>query len=477
MYRCTPVVLQPVVCPKLALWCFNFLTHTPIPSCIPIRRRSYDPDNPQRSTSDHIRLGDTTAIFPLPRLLNLTHPCYTPPMPAIDALYLHVPFCVRKCGYCDFYSEAAAPGDMDRYLAAVEREMQRRAAEFPAIRPATVFFGGGTPTMLTAAHLRQLGDALHRQFDLSGVVEWTSECNPGTLTPEKADALAGMGVNRISFGAQSFNPKYLKLLDRMNEHGRLDTSREKANAAGIVNHNIDLIFAIPGQTMEEWVGDLDEALSRQSQHLALYALTYEDDTPLTHRKDGGEFEPMDPELEAAMYRETVARMRAAGFARYEVSNFARPGRQSLHNGHYWASNSWIGIGPGAHSGLDARLVKDAPEGAATIRWGMASDHRAYAKALLDQESDAKSFEETLRAGDAADEYLMMGLRRETGVSDAEMRARVGIGIADRCGPAIDELASAGLVTWDGQRLACTDDGMLLLDSIVLELTQTPAVLG
>jgi len=400
-----------------------------------------------------------------------------------DALYVHIPFCARKCGYCDFYSEAAGRGDMDRYLAALEKEIELRVAEYGVIRPSTVFFGGGTPTMLTADMLRRLGEMLWRHIDLGSVIEWTSEINPGTLTPDKAAALVSMGVNRASFGVQSFDPKMLKLLDRENEQGKADASIAMARSAGISNFSIDLIFAVPGQTRAEWEADLTEALQRASGHISLYALTFEDDTPLTNRRDQGAFEPMPPEQEAELYDFTVERCRKQGLQRYEVSNFAKPGRDSLHNGHYWACRSWLGIGSGAHSGLDLTRGRwptwNTPPavGALTRRMANAADHKVYADMLLNDGKLAVSMDEWLGPEDTADEVLLMGLRRESGVEDAEFRRRLGLSIADRCGHALDELTSLGYVIWDGKTLRCTDRGMVLLDSVILELTRAPMTLG
>ncbi|NUQ36150.1 MAG: radical SAM family heme chaperone HemW, partial [Planctomycetaceae bacterium] len=289
----------------------------------------------------------------------------------MQGLYIHIPFCVKKCGYCDFYSEVASEDEMRRFLAALECELQQRAEQFAPLTPQTVFFGGGTPTRLSAENLRELGRIIHRYVDTSHVIEWTSEINPGTLDAAKADALVEMGVNRASFGVQSFNPKYLADLDRAHEAGKVDEALAFARTAGIQNINVDLIFALPGQTIDEWYHDLEQALALNTQHISLYNLTFEDDTPLTARMERGKVEPLDDETAAEMYELTVARCREVGFARYEVSNFARPGFESRHNLLYWRCGDWLGIGPAAHSACGR------------LRWANVRDHREYAKALLD----------------------------------------------------------------------------------------------
>lgn len=383
----------------------------------------------------------------------------------MQGLYVHIPFCVRKCGYCDFYSEVGSEAEAQRFLDAVEAELAIRAKEFAPLAPKTVFFGGGTPTKLTAPQLVRLGEILHRHVDLSQVIEWTSEINPGTLDPAKAAALAAMGVNRASFGVQSFSAKYLKVLDRAHEHGKVDEALAFAAAAGISNRSVDLIFALPEQTMAEWQDDLNQAIALGLDHLSLYNLTYEDDTPLTARMARGEVAPLAEELQAVIYEHTIARCAEVGLAQYETSNFARPGKESLHNTLYWRCANWLGIGPSAHSGIAGR------------RWGNAGDHRVYATKLLDEGVLPIAFAEENDFEAQADEMLMMGLRLRAGVRESDFRERLGFGIADRCGPALDALSAEGLILWDGATLKVSARGVGLLDTIVLELTRAPMALA
>jgi oxygen-independent coproporphyrinogen-3 oxidase len=390
----------------------------------------------------------------------------------MPSLYVHIPFCARKCGYCDFYSEAPSAGDAGRYLSALDAEIGVRLAEWPGARvPDTVFFGGGTPSILTPEQFLRLGEILHRHFDLSRVREWTSEINPNTLTAEKARAMHEIGIRRSSFGVQSFDEGVLKALDRTNESGKLDAAIGHARAAGIENFNLDLIFAVPGQTVATWRRDMEQAFARAPNHIALYALTFEDDTPLTHKMEKGEVDPMPADEQAVLYRETVAGCRARGFERYEVSNFAPAGADSKHNGVYWACGEWLGVGPRS-------VVTGAGMGSDTVaRWANAADYRMYAKALLDEHSDPRSFTEESSGEALADELLLMGLRRAEGVSAAVFAARTGMTVEERCGPSLDELAGLGLIDWDGLRLRLTDEGFLVLDTVVLELSRQSTVLG
>jgi oxygen-independent coproporphyrinogen-3 oxidase len=284
---------------------------------------------------------------------------------SIDALYLHVPFCATKCHYCDFYSLAGHDDQVAGYLAAVDRELRLQRDFFAptgdpnarAARPSTLFLGGGTPTLLSPANLGRLLAMLHQHIDTSAVREWTIEANPNTFTRQHAAILAEFGVNRISFGAQSFVPGELKTLQRDHDPASIPAAFAIARDAGIVNLSLDLIFGIPGQTLDSWEYSLARALEQSPSHMSCYSLTYEPTTAMTARLKRGEFQPLDEEVELQMFNHVYARLRDAGFLRYEISNYARIGENGPqiceHNLAYWKARNWMAIGPsaGAHMAL------------------------------------------------------------------------------------------------------------------------------
>ncbi len=264
-----------------------------------------------------------------------------PPWHWPRAAYVHVPFCAHKCGYCDFASLAGADHLADRYLAALEREMELTLAGPQEVN--TIFVGGGTPTRLDAAQLQRLTRLIRRWFLLAPGAEWTVEANPGTLDVAKADVLAEAGVNRVSLGAQSFRPDSLRVLER--HHGRDEVER----AVEIVRPrfprwSLDLIFGVPGSTLADWERDLDIALALEPAHLSCYGLVFEKGTPLWKQRERGEVQPLDEELERSMYETTIERLGDFGLRMYEISNFARPGHESRHNLVYWANEAYFGFG-------------------------------------------------------------------------------------------------------------------------------------
>ena len=236
----------------------------------------------------------------------------------ITSLYVHVPFCAIKCSYCAFYSEAASGELVNRYVAALVRELELVASD---LKPDTVFFGGGTPSLLNLRQWEQVLKAMER-LELLGAAEWTVECNPATVSLDKARLLKSAGVNRLSMGVQSLNPALLERLGRVHTRQMVFTSFDTLRKAGFDNLNLDLMFAIPGQTLEIWRETLAEATAMGSEHLSSYEVTYEEDTPLFAQLQAGEVSE-DEDLACAMYDELVERAEAAGFMRYEVSNFAR----------------------------------------------------------------------------------------------------------------------------------------------------------
>jgi len=253
----------------------------------------------------------------------------------ITSLYVHVPFCARKCEYCAFYSEASDGETVNRYVDALVREMEMVAED---LRPRTIFFGGGTPSLLNMRQWEKILDAMGR-LGLTGAEEWTVECNPATVSADKAKLLRERGVNRISMGVQSLNEGLLDRLGRVHSREMVFKSFETLRAAGFASVNVDLMFAIPGQTLEIWRETLIEALAMGSEHLSSYEVIYEEDTPLYEQLKAGEFD-VDEDLACAMYEELVAQTERAGFRQYEIANFAReregaasdvPGYACRHN--------------------------------------------------------------------------------------------------------------------------------------------------
>jgi oxygen-independent coproporphyrinogen III oxidase len=275
----------------------------------------------------------------------------------VAGLYVHVPFCARKCLYCAFYSEPTSGEVIDRYIAALERELERVAAD---LRPRTIFFGGGTPSLLSLRQWERVFRVMGR-LDLSDVREWTVECNPATLGLDKAKLLRAGGVNRVSLGVQSFDEALLDRLGRVHSRRMAFDSFDLLRQAGFDNVNVDLMFAIPGQTVEDWRQTLNEATALGSEHLSTYEVIYEEDTPLFAQLQAGMID-VDEDLACAMYEELLERATAAGFHQYEVANFARPSplvprpssidcpnRSCLHNINYWRGGSFYGLGPSATS--------------------------------------------------------------------------------------------------------------------------------
>jgi len=275
------------------------------------------------------------------------------------ALYVHVPFCAQKCAYCAFYSEASSGELVNRYVAALMLELELVAAE---LKPKTCFFGGGTPSLLNLRQWEQILRAMER-LNLLGAEEFTVECNPATVSRDKAALLRSFGVNRISMGVQSLDEALLDRLGRIHTRDMVFKSFDILRQAGFDNVNLDLMFAIPGQTMDIWRATLTEALALGSEHLSSYEVIYEDDTPLFAQLQAGEF-AVDEDLACDMYEELVARATSAGFRQYEVANFARDERVThqspdarpvnpiphfacKHNVNYWRGGSFYGLGPSA----------------------------------------------------------------------------------------------------------------------------------
>lgn len=395
--------------------------------------------------------------------------------PPVRSLYIHVPFCSHKCHYCDFYSfvdtrDQQAPF-VDRLLAELES-----LAPFAAGAPTrSIFIGGGTPSLLRLDLWERLLARLSSLFDLSAMhapagriprAEFTVECNPESATPELMALLASRGVNRISLGAQSFNPLHLRTLERTHNPDNIPRALEAARAAGIPRTSIDLIFAIPGQSLDEWDRDLRAALALGTTHLSCYALTYEANTPMTARLKRGEFAPADEDLEAEMFEHTVRTLRATGLHRYEVSNFAHPGHESAHNLAYWRQEQWLAAGPSAsgHAWAGPTLR------AGSWRWKNTPRLGDYLAAPADQRPPITDVEPPDPAR-LIRERIMMGLRITEGLDAAALLAdaeAASPGAAERLRRAAHQFSERGLLR-ASDRWQLTDDGFLVCDHVAAEL--------
>lgn len=376
------------------------------------------------------------------------------------SLYIHVPFCFHKCHYCDFYSIVDTRDRQEAFVTRLERELNA-LTPYAGAPLQTIFVGGGTPSLLrTDLWVRLLG-ALNRAFDLSaikaGAGEFTVECNPETITPELMHALAAGGVNRVSVGAQSFNPTHLKTLERWHDPENVGRALELAAAAGIQRASIDLILGIPGQTLEDWSADLDRALALGVSHLSCYNLTYEPNTAMTARLRRGEFRPADEDLEIEMLALTLDRLRNAGFGRYEVSNYAHPGHEARHNLAYWRQEPWLAAGPAASGHYAGHRWKNIPR----LDDYLEFDDRGWAPITDHEPPDPAR---------ALRERIMTGLRLAEGIDAAAIlddAARLGADPARLERTAARHEASGHLRIVNG-RWALTDTGFLLADGIAAD---------
>jgi oxygen-independent coproporphyrinogen III oxidase len=368
--------------------------------------------------------------------------------PPPRAAYVHVPFCRRRCGYCNFTLVAGRDDLIGDYLRAIEIELQNLGEPREVD---TLFFGGGTPTHLPPESFRQLISTVHRWFPLAEGYEFSVEANPADTNSEMLDMLAASGVNRLSLGGQSFDAAKLRLLERDHSDDQLREAVRRAKEK-IASVSLDLIFGVPGETLPIWQADLAAALALEPDHISTYGLTFERGTAFWSRLIEGELGRLDEELERAMYAAAIDTLTSAGFEHYEVSNFAQPGHRCRHNEVYWAGESYFAVGPGA-----ARYVHGRRE----------MNHRStttYLKRVLAGESPVAE-SETLDPADRAREMLVFGLRRLEGIERAAFAARTGYGIDTLVGEPLARMTELGLLEDDGHRVRLTREGLFVSDAI------------
>jgi putative oxygen-independent coproporphyrinogen III oxidase len=369
------------------------------------------------------------------------------------ALYVHWPFCVSKCPYCDFNSHVRSRIDQDEWREALLADLAHEAEILPERRLTSIFFGGGTPSLMEPATVAALIAAARKHWPASDDMEITLEANPNSVEADRFADLADAGVNRLSLGIQSFDDEKLAFL------GRAHSAYEGERALAIAQQHFarvsfDLIYALPGESEAEWSATLDRALAKGTSHLSLYQLTIEPGTRFASMVAKHEFEPLDADKGAGLYELTSERTAAAGIPAYEISNHARPGEQSRHNLTYWRYGDYIGVGPGAHG---RRLGKR------TTR------HRKPENFLsgLKRNGHGIMEEEPLSSGEAADEALVMGLRLSEGINPKALAARFNRPLVNEV--AVDRLIGSGHLERDGGHLRTTAAGRLLLDRVLAEI--------
>ncbi len=377
--------------------------------------------------------------------LALSHAAFGPPA----SLYLHIPFCMAKCSYCDFASYPLPAEWYAPYVEALQREVGTVGAGWGRPQLDTLYVGGGTPTVLPTALLAGLLAAVGRAFDLAPTAEVTLEANPGTVTLDALEALCRAGANRLSLGVQSFQAHHLRLLGRIHTAAQAAAAVALARQAGFANVNLDLIYALPGETLAEWQADLGAALALGPEHLSLYALTLEVGTPLQARVACGEVPTPDSELAAAMYELAERTLAERGWEHYEISNWGRtPGLRARHNLTYWHNLPYAGCGAAAHSWLrgERRANVRAP--------------REYIERLA-QWQDPVAEAEAISAELERSETMILGLRLVEGVSRAAYRDRFGADPADLYPEAVAESVSLGLLEVTATHMRLTARGRLL----------------
>lgn len=366
--------------------------------------------------------------------------------------YVHVPFCRHRCGYCNFTLVAGRGDLVDDYLQAIARELMspemvsRERAEVD-----TLYFGGGTPTYLEPRRLRQLTATVLESHPLAAGYEFTVEANPSDLDSQMIETLSALGVTRLSLGGQSFRAEKLRLLERDHDANCIRHAVELANHANM-QVALDLIFATPGETLDDWSTDLDAALALQPDHISTYGLTFERGTAFWGRRLRGELAEVDEELQRDMYAFAIDRLLAAGYEHYEVSNFARPGCRSRHNQVYWSGDGYFAYGPGA---------------AGYIHGVREMNHRStttYLKRVLAGDSPVVEREE-LSPEARARELLVFGLRRIEGVSRKQFRIRTVVEIDELAAAALHKFTDMGLLTDDGDRIRLTREGLFVSDAM------------
>ena len=371
-------------------------------------------------------------------------------------LYIHIPYCIHKCGYCDFNSHPIKQDEMNHYINALVVEMKHYAKIYSntnVIR--TIFLGGGTPTTLTACQLERILKECVSEFTVASDAEITIEANPATIDIEQLKSIRQTGYNRISIGVQSFDKAELKLLDRAHGPEEIHSTVDRARKAGFDNLSLDLMFAVPNQSLSSWESNLNKALEKNPEHLSTYNLTIEQGTAFSKLQSNGKLIMPDDDHQLELYKRTIERLTKKGFHHYEISNFARRGKECKHNITYWENKNTLGLGAGASSYMNGTRFKNINLPAHYIR-------------QVKEKKIAVEHSETLEPRQAMGETIMLGLRLLQGISIHQFEKRFQISFINLFRNIISSLKEKELVIIEKDYLRLSQKGLFWVDSVILE---------
>jgi oxygen-independent coproporphyrinogen-3 oxidase len=371
--------------------------------------------------------------------------------PELPGIYIHIPFCDTKCIYCDFYS-ITDQTRMDAYMDALNKEIRYRSPLLSDTEVDTIFIGGGTPSLISYSRLNSLFESLAQCFIISPQAEITIEANPGTLDIQKLKELKHLPVNRISFGVQSFNDKELKFLTRIHNSAEAERSIKSAQDSGFSNINLDLIFAIPGQTHGSWKYNLEKAVSLDTQHVSAYSLIFEEGTPLYTLRQKGKVKNPGTDTERNMYDHTMKYLSENGFEHYEISNYAKPGYECRHNLKYWSHCEYIGFGASAASYIN------------NFRWVNVRNIEDYIS-RTGTGQNTYDFIEYIDSDTSIYEYIFLGLR-STGINYRKFKETYNLDFSDKYAHTIELLTKNGFASSDSEKIKLTSKGYAVCDEII-----------
>jgi len=371
------------------------------------------------------------------------------------ALYLHIPYCLHKCGYCDFNSHPENREESTHYVEALLQELKNYSATLKNYSVPTIFVGGGTPTILPPSQLKKILDTVRQSFDLTADCEITIEANPATIKQETFQEIRAAGYNRISIGVQSFDEKELLLLERVHSVEEIHSTVQRARSAKFENLSMDLMFGLPDQTVEKWQSHLNQAIAKNPDHLSTYNLTIEPATAFFKLHAKGKICLPDEDIQLEMYETTIQILEQAGYPQYEISNFSKPGRESQHNINYWNNGEYLGVGAGASSYLSGERFKNINLPSQYIR-------------EINNKGIAVDSRERLEPLEAMGETLMLGLRLLKGISIDVFENRFQVSFEKVYGKVVESLLHQKLITFNQKRIALSRKGLFLADSVILK---------